>query len=201
MIKAVCFDLDGVYFTSQGFSKFKEELTNLGAKPEKINYFLHKEPMEKFKKGEVGAAEYWKEAIEYLQIPLSPHEIINLLPKHYEINPQVKEYADSLRQKGYKTCICSNNFTTRIEKLQEKFNFLKDFDFAVFSYEIGVLKPDKEIFEELIKRAALDAKEIAYSDDSEEKLSGALALGINAFLYEGFEKFKTKLENLGVDTR
>lgn len=201
MIKAVCFDLDGVYFTSQGFSKFKEELVNLGAEPEKVNYFFHKEPMEKFKKGEVGANEYWKEAIKYLQISLSPYEIINLLPKHYEINPQVKEYAGSLRQKGYKTCICSNNFTTRVEKLQEKFRFLDNFDFAVFSYEIDVLKPDKEIFEELVKRSTVEAKEIAYSDDSEEKLSGALALGINAFLYEGFEKFKTKLENLGVDTR
>ena len=198
MIKAICFDLDGVYFTSAGFSTFKENLAKLGVDQTAIDYILHQEPMRKFKKGKIDEGIFWQNAIEYWKIDKSPQEIIDLLSQGYEIDPQIHSILEKVKAPGYKTCICSNNFVTRINQLEAKFNFLKDFDVAVFSYEVGVLKPDKRIFEELIKRAQVKPEEIIYSDDSEEKLAGALELDIQAFVYENFEQFQNKLIELGV---
>lgn len=198
MIKAICFDLDGVYFTSNGFSSFKKAIETLGVEYKDIEYILHKKPMLQFKKGEIDEETFWKNAVDYWKIDKSPQELINLLPQGYEINPEVDSLVHTVRKNGYKTCICSNNFTTRIKKLEEKFNFLKDFDAYVFSYEVGVTKPNREIFEELVKRAEVNPNELVYSDDSEDKLKGALELGINAFVYESFDQFKKELVNLGV---
>lgn len=199
MIKAICFDLDGVYFTSKGFSSFKEKIMNLGVSKEDTDYYLHGEPMLEFKRGEVSEEDYWQGAVDYWNLDIAPSEIIELLPLGYEIDPEVHKVLEQVKESGYKTCICSNNFVTRIEKLQKKFGFLEDFDVAVFSYEIGVTKPDKKIFEELIRRTNVKPEELVYSDDGEDKLKRALELGINAFLYENFEQFKDKLLELGVN--
>jgi len=61
-----------------------------------------------------------------------------------------------------------------------------------------MLKPDKKIFLELVKQANVEPKELAYSDDGEDKIKGALEVGINAFVYKNFEQFKDELVKLGV---
>lgn len=131
-------------------------------------------------------------------ISITNDEIYKLLRDSYEINPEVRDYVRKARLAGYKTCICTNNFVTRIRKLDRKFSFLADFDVQVFSYEVGVMKPDKAIFEELVVAAGVKAREIVYSDDDGGKLQGAVELGINAFVYENFNQFIDKLVSLGV---
>jgi len=50
MIKAICFDLDGVYFTEESFKIFKQSIVDLGVEYKDVEYTLHKEPMAEFKK-------------------------------------------------------------------------------------------------------------------------------------------------------
>jgi len=133
-----------------------------------------------------------------LQITLTSNEFRELLQKDYKINAEVLNYVRTSKAKGYLTCICSNNFSTRIEILNQKFNFLKEFDIAILSYQVGLLKPNKEIFQRLIEATGVQAGEIIYSDDSPEKLAGALELGMNAFVYEDFEQFKEELERFDI---
>ncbi len=190
MIKVVCFDLDGVFFTKTGFAGFKESLISLGAAKEAVEFYFHKEPMEEFKRGEIEESDFWEEAVKYLGLNVSPDVLINLLPQKYEINDEVLEYIQKLKQKGIKTCICSNNFITRVQKLEKRFHFLQNFDCAVFSYQVGVLKPNKEIFESLLKELNIQPSELIYSDDTEDKLSAAKELGIQTHLYVDFAEFK-----------
>jgi len=68
----------------------------------------------------------------------------------------------------------------------------------VFSYEVGALKPDKKIFEELIRKSQVAPGEIIYSDDSMERIRGAMDLRIRTFVYENFDQFCTELKRLGV---
>lgn len=200
MIKAICFDLDGVYFTPESFKRFKQNIPKVVNDSEKIDFILHdSEELLSFKRGELSEEDYWKFAREQLGITVTNEEIFSILQESYEINPDVKNYVGKVKTAGYKTCICSNNFITRVGELDKKFSFLKDFDTAVFSYEVGVLKPDKRIFEALVKKLGVSPSELVYSDDNEEKLKGALALGIRAFVYEGFDNFKERLKAFGVN--
>ena len=199
MIKAVCFDLDGVFFTKEGMASFKRKITELGVPDEERDFVLFGEPMLAFKRDELTEGEYWDLAISRWGIGKTQEELVELLGAGYEVDPEVRGVVEAARESGYKTCICSNNFRSRIRVLQERFDFLRYFDVAVFSYEVGVTKPDKRIFEELVRQAAVQPEELVYSDDSEEKLQGALELGINAFVYEDFGQFKERLVSLGVN--
>jgi glucose-1-phosphatase len=200
MIKAITFDLDGVYFIN-GKSNFIFSLIKLGVTEEEVKrVFLESDQMNKYyKTGKMSDNEFWRWAASEWNLEKTPKELIELLISGYEVDKDVVETVKRVRKSGFKTLICTNNFPARINGLQGKFNFLDNFDEKVFSYNIGYLKPDVKIFEELVKVSGVKANEIVYADDNEDKLTGAKQIGMNAFVYEGFDKFKKKLKDLGVN--
>jgi epoxide hydrolase-like predicted phosphatase len=198
MIKAICFDLDGVYFTGESFQRFKKKISGNVSEKKSNDVLYSSQMMLDFKKGIISENEYWDYARRELKVEYTNQEIFKMLTDSYEVNPEVLEVVRKARRGGYQTCICSNNFVTRIRELNKKLKFLKDFDITVFSFQIGYLKPERKIFETLIKESKVKPEEILYSDDSQEKLAGAVDLGINAFLYENFQQFVSKLREYGV---
>ena len=200
MIKAICFDLDGVYFLN-GKSNFIKSLVNLGvSEDEAKRVFLNSDEMNKqYKLGKITDEEFWNWALREWHLDLTVQEVIDLLIEGYETNKSAVEYVRKVRNAGYKTVICSNNFPARINGLQKRFGFLGDFDVVVFSYEVGVDKPNKEIFQILVKKTGVKADEIVYSDDDESKMEGAKELGINTFLYTNFDAFTKHLDSLGIN--
>ncbi len=199
MVKVICFDLDGVYFL-KGKENFIANLVKLGVSEEKAKeVFFQSDKMNKeYKAGLIGDREFWSWAIREWKLSMGPKEVINLMISGYEINQPAVELVRKLKSNGYKTAVCSNNFPARINGLNERFDFLKDFDVIVLSYKVGVLKPDRGIFEELIKKSNVKPEEIVYSDDSKDKLSGAESLGIKTFVYHNFSRFCRELKRLGV---
>lgn len=199
MIEVICFDLDGVYFID-GKKNFIANLVKLGVSEEKVReVFFRSDKMNKeYKIGLIGNKEFWSWALREWNLSMTIQEIVDLMISGYEVNQPVIELVKKLRSVGYKTAVCSNNFPARVNGLNKRFRFLSNFNIVVFSYEVGVLKPDKRIFEELIKRAGVKPEEIVYSDDDPEKLKGAEELGIKTFVYQGFDQFCRELRKLGV---
>lgn len=199
MIKAICFDLDGVYFLN-GKSNFIKSLIKLGvSEDEAKRVFLKSDQMNKqYKLGKMTDDEFWTWALNEWNVSLSVKEIIDLLIEGYETNEPAVKYVKDVRNAGYRTVICSNNFPARINGLQQKFGFLNDFDVVVLSYEVGIDKPNKEIFQSLVEKTGVKPDEIVYSDDDDSKMLGASELGIQTFLYTDFEAFIQRLKNLGI---
>jgi putative hydrolase of the HAD superfamily len=199
MIKAICFDLDGVFFTPESFKNFMTNLPKEIDYKDKMEYVLYKSPeMLDFKSGKISEEEFWNFATKELGIKVDLENIKTILKDSYEVNSEVLEYIRKIKEKGYISCVCSNNFPTRINSLEEKWGIRDLFDVKVFSYEVGIMKPAKEIFQVLVDKTGVLPQEIVYSDDNESKLQGANELGINTFVYTDFERFVKRLEELGV---
>src|SRR3989344_7358475 len=195
MIKAICFDLDGVYFTSDSFKNFKNNLPKEINDEEKVSYVLAKsEEMLMFKTGKMSEDDYWNYATRELKIKTDLNGICDCLRESYNINYDVADYIEKVRRAGYKSCVCSNNFITRVRELDNEWGFMSLFDIKVFSFEVGYMKPSKEIFQELVLKSGVLPTEIVFSDDDESKMTGAKDLGINTFIYRDFPDFKLKLE-------
>ncbi|MDR3169216.1 MAG: HAD-IA family hydrolase [Candidatus Peribacteria bacterium] len=175
-IKAICVDLDGMLFTDTSFQTFKAKLAPLVAKEQRDSILALSLQMRDFKAGKLTEDGYRARAKSELNLTLSNEEIFSLLRESYEINPEVEELVRKLKVNGYTLCICSNNFPTRIRELDQKFGFLSWFDVPVFSYEVGVLKPDRAIFNILIDTSGYRPEEIVYADDKAANLVGAREL-------------------------
>ncbi len=200
MIKAITFDLDGVYFVN-GKSNFIANLGKLGvSESEAKRVFLESHEMNNlYKVGKMTDDEFWTWAGKEWNLSLKPQELIDLLISGYEVDDSVVEVVKKVRKNGYKTLICTSNFPARINGLQKRFKFLDNFDVWALSYEVGFNKPTKELFEELIRKSNVKANEIIFADDHDENVEGAKKVGIHAFIYEGFDKFIEKLKTLGVN--
>lgn len=69
------------------------------------------------------------------------------------------------------------------------------FDGLVFSAPIGIVKPDRKIFEYLLNRYGLKAEECVFIDDSPKNISGAEKVGIKGYLFDGdAEKLRKELD-------
>lgn len=197
-IKAIVFDLDGVYF-NKGKSEFLSSLTRYGVEEASAkSVFLTSQHMADYKLGKIDDNEFWTWAESQWNTGLSSHELIELMLDGYAIDERVMQLVQTVRRKGYKTLICSNNFPARIQGLKRKFGFLQQFDTAVFSYQVHAAKPSTEIFAELLRRSGCQPQEIVYADDKSTALTGAKDLGINTLVYIDFEKYCNDLQAMGV---
>lgn len=201
MIKAICFDLDGVYFTPKGKNSFHQGLiTEYGVKKEIVDEVMQKSSlMAKLVRGQINATDFWNEFRNITGITASDQELTGRWVRDYEINPQVKKAVLRAKELGYKTCVCTNNNGIRLPRLVEQFNLAKDFDVIVSSHEIGHPKPAKEIFGELLKQLNVKPNELIYSDDNPNRLAGASELGIETFVFENFDQFIGKIRELGIN--
>ena len=198
MIKAICFDLDGVFFTEQSFTIFKRNVEVFTNHTPLIDEVFHGSMMNDFKVSNISEGTFWDYARETLGVTLTDEKFSEMLRTSYAVNLDIKKFVCEIKEAGYKTCLCSNNFVTRIRELEKEFAFLEHFDTKIFSYDIGILKPQTDIFRALVEQSGVDASEIVYSDDSESKLAGANELGIHTFVFENINQFKLTLKSLGI---
>ena len=86
-----------------------------------------------------------------------------------------------LKDKGYKVYYLSNWSAWTYDLLQEagKFDFLKLMDGGVFSYDVGYMKPDEEIYKILLNKYKINPEEAVFFDDREENIEAANKLGIH----------------------
>jgi len=179
MIRGFIFDLDGVYFQRGTENFMKNVVEKFGANEDKLNFAYKKsEKMKKYKRGEISGDEFWGWFCEHLWIDSNKEELLEILVSGYFVNPLAPLLMQKLRAKGIKLIICSNNFRERIENLDKKFDFLKNFDFVVFSYEYGILKP--ELLKKVVEVTGFEFNEIFLADDGEDNIRAAKEIGFEA---------------------
>lgn len=204
-IKAICFDLDGVFFISKGKNSFHAYLIEMSGDKEKVDELMHKSlEMSQLVRGLISPTYFWEKVREKLNLNTSDknmddESLAARWVQDYEVDKKVLEAVMAAKIAGYKTCVCTNNNAIRLPLLVAEYKLNDLFDVIVSSHEVGVTKPDSKIFQALLKKLEIEADELIYSDDNENRLDGANKLGIHTFKFESFEQFLQELKKLGVD--
>ena len=92
--------------------------------------------------------------------------------------PKVWEKVKALKDKGYNLYILSNYGKELFEMHSKHISILDCFDGILVSYMIKRMKPEKEIYEELLNRFSLNPSECVFLDDLAKNIEGAQNLGI-----------------------
>ncbi len=114
-----------------------------------------------------------------------------------EIPPMIELQAQ-VRQRGIPTYIFSNTNDLAIEHVRRNFPFFANFDGYIYSYEVGTMKPDPEIYKALENLAGRRGADIVYLDDRPENVAGGAARGWRVILHETPEKTRTALKGFGL---
>lgn len=122
----------------------------------------------------------------------------NRLDKIYFF-PEVVSVLKNLRSKGYKLALLSNTENIAFNKVEEKIQLSKYFDFLGLSYNIKAIKPDKKMFNSVLKKFKVSPKEVIMVGDSlRSDIIGAKNVGMhNAWVNrkgKSFDLAKTQAE-------
>jgi len=102
---------------------------------------------------------------------------------------RVLSWTRDLRTAGLRTSILSNLPRTLGERLRSEAGFLDHFDQVTFSYELGFIKPEAQIYQHAIEGLEVEPAEALFLDDRPENVEGARAAGIHAEVFNNWEDF------------
>ena len=97
-------------------------------------------------------------------------------------------------------CLCNLN-PMQWPTIRNRLGLGKWFQHQFVSCEIGLLKPDRAIYEHVSKVLRVVPENIIFFDDSQANVDGALQAGWSAHLVQGTHELKAKLSELGLCDR
>ncbi|MBN1386061.1 HAD hydrolase-like protein [Candidatus Woesearchaeota archaeon] len=196
MIRAIIFDLDGVYF-DKGSDDFYINISEKFNVPlEKAKEAFFGEEMKRHKRGETSKEEYWGWFIKELCIDTTPEKLIEMMRKMYHADDKIRDLVKDVRRKGFETIVCSNNFQERVDFLRDDFDLGSVFDHIYFSCEQGMLKPG--LIDVMLNETGFRPEEILLIDDMEYNFKGLDEKGIKYMLYQDFSQLTEYLKEISI---
>lgn len=109
------------------------------------------------------------------------------------IGTDLKMYALVEELKAKTTVALLSNIDDRYAKIVRHLGLYEPFDPCLLSCDLGVEKPDPEIYRKLLAVLNVSPQDIVFIDDLKENVLGASAIGLDAILFESEEQIRKEL--------
>ncbi|MFH1182445.1 MAG: HAD family phosphatase [Candidatus Woesearchaeota archaeon] len=198
MIKAVIFDLGSVYFIN-GTKKLIETISKkYFVFPAEVANIIDGGIGAKYRASEIGDKEFWNYVKSQLPLKETTDKLKQILFEGYGPIEGTISLVNRLGKK-YRVAFLSDNVKERADYLEENFHFRQNFETGIFSHQVGVRKPDKRIYDAVLKKLNLNPEECVFIDDKESSLKPALELGMKTILFASAEETEEALKKLGLE--
>jgi len=199
MIKAIIFDIGGVVINDDFLSYAERFAQKAGMTKEQIYRSVIGSPEWRlYFKGKISEENVWK-AIKSKYLPPQIAEEIRRTWKDILVPINATTELIKKLKPNYKICFISNVDKECALYVRKKYpEIFRLFEDGLASYEAGMAKPEKEIYRYALKKFRLKPEECIYIDNQPENIPPAQELGIKAIKFQGTEKLKQQLKNLGV---
>ncbi len=179
MIKTVIFDV-GMVLAEFRWKAYLEEFGWSQDISEKVaKATVLSETWNKFDKGIMSWEELYEEFVSHnLSVKEEIAEFFGKIGNIVRIYDDSVEWVKWVKENGCKVYILSNYPEFLFEKSQNELQFLDYVDGAVFSFQEKTVKPEKEIYQCLLKKYQINPREAVFLDDVEANLEEAGKLGI-----------------------
>jgi putative hydrolase of the HAD superfamily len=199
MIKAIIFDFGGVVY--KDVMKFLYEKTGEKFHIEpKLVKKKSKPLLMEWQKNKISSEEFWKQLASRLKISDS-NSLKEIWDKtfieHSLPNEKTIEIVKKLKMRGYKVAALSNIAEPHATYHRKKKHY-EIFPQVFLSFELGMAKPEKEIYEYAARMMDVGFEECVFIDDDEVNLETAKKLGMKTILFQSPEQLKKDLKKLGV---
>jgi epoxide hydrolase-like predicted phosphatase len=110
-----------------------------------------------------------------------------------ELVEEMMSVVVAIRRAGYKTALCSNSWGLGLYPYDR---FPEMFDVVVISGEVGMRKPNRDIFDLTLEKLDLPAPTCVFVDDHPGHLKGAAEVGMQTVLHRTPEETIAELERI-----
>jgi putative hydrolase of the HAD superfamily len=109
-------------------------------------------------------------------------------------------WQEKLQARGLLTAILSNMGDSVLASIERTFDWLPRFNVLVWSYQLGMAKPDPAIYRHVLTELGALPEETLFLDDKLVNIEAAQALGMNAIQFSTVEQLRADLIAAGLDT-
>jgi len=201
-VRGLLVDFGGV-LTTDVFHSFRRFCEREGLDPERVKQLFRDAPdalgdLRGLERGELTEEEFSERFGARLGVD-DTTDLVNRLFAEMGPDQEMIEAVRSVRSAGVRTGLISNSWGAG---RYDRSVFPELFDGVVVSGEVGLHKPQPEIYELGAERVGVPAQECVFVDDLRENCEGAQAVGMTAVLHRGAERTLPELERLlGVTLR
>ena len=196
MITTIIFDLSEVLLRGiVGSHTFLEK--NLGF-PVKDEYFYN-DAFDQFMLGKISEDVYWQEVIKKNEWNISIDILKKSARRNFTEIKGTREIIKQLKEKGYTLILLSNHGKEWVEYIESQYAYRTLFNHVVYSYDVHLAKPNKDIFKHVLTTFALTPEECLLIDDSVKNVTAAKESGINTIIFKTSENLKNDLEKFNIN--
>jgi len=200
MIKAIVFDMGGVLLPEK-----IEAVSQMVSKKMGFDWSIFEEVKNKYTHdlciGKVRVDEFISVFKKESGVKETVEQIMAVWEETYwEIlvpNNELLSFIKELRKK-YKVALLSNIYDFTAAFLRKRKGLFDLFEPCILSCDVGLVKPDKAIYELTLKKLSLKPEECIFIDDKEKNIVAAKECGMNGILFKNNKKLFTDLKKLGV---
>ena len=158
---------------------------------EYVNKYIHSVTV-----GDMALLDFYSILVDQLGLQISPERILN---KHLSIFKAAAVHLDSdilnliavLKDKCHVGCL--TNTEIEVAEINKTLGLFKYFEKAYLSTEIGIKKPDVDIYNYLLADIKCSPGEVVFIDDKPENVKSAESVGINAIQFVDINQLKKDL--------
>lgn len=158
-----------------------------------------------FEKGKLSEAEFHNELRRFLRPGVTDRQILDAWNSILIAYPTHKLQLLNQLKNNYRVLALSNINETHVRELDrvaaEQLGAAAFSDFfhkAYYSHEMGLRKPEKEIYQEVLRTENLDPARTFFVDDLAENVASALQVGLDAYQLTERDKLQQLLEQVEI---
>ncbi|MFD7154635.1 HAD family hydrolase [Kribbella sp. NPDC059898] len=153
-------------------------------------------PVHALERGQIAVPDFERKLASLLVrrdgTPVPAEGLIERMFAHFEHQPAMAALVRRVNQRGIRTALLSNSWGNTYPR--DTWDGM--FDDVVISGEVGLRKPEPEIFRLAAGRLGLEPAECVFVDDLQLNVDGARAVGMTAILHTEYDETRRALEDL-----
>jgi HAD superfamily hydrolase (TIGR01509 family) len=195
-LRTIFFDLGGVILRTEYQAPRERLAERLNMTYEDISKIVFEsDSSRQASLGKISVEEHWRTVMQKLRLPASEAKAIRTeFFAGDVIDRDLLDFVRSLRPR-YTTGVISNAWGD-LRSYIIKNQFDDAFDTLVLSAEVGMMKPQPEIYQLALKQAHVEAQEAAFVDDTPKNVETARALGLHGIVFRDPAQVRENLKAL-----
>lgn len=196
-IKVLIFDYGGVISLPQSPEHVNNIIRSLRQDIDGFQEAYYKQRAQ-YDSAQISGEQYWQNIILHYGLNPTDFEITHFIQEDVlswtKLNGAVIQFIRESKQKFYKLAMISNMTRDTLTYLRRYCSWLELFDVLCFSCDLGVTKPDYEIYAACLSKLNIPPEDCLFVDDSLKNVRGAVESGMHAILFTTFSQFKQELD-------
>ena len=197
-VKLVVFDIGGVLIELAGIDTiFRWTGDRFNSEAEMHEAWICSQAVQHYERGHCSSEQFAEDVVVDLDLPVSGAEFITeFLRWPNGLHDGAAAMLEQVKEKREIACLSNTNDLHWGNQLDS--DYLDSvFDYKYLSFQMGMVKPDEEIFEAMIADLGMPPSSILFMDDNQINVDAASRTGLQSHLARGVEEARVVLLQAG----